>query len=118
MRSSLVCYTDSMQTGFHHAIHRHRHDTRKAKLTGLAKLIDGSAYLMGMITVAVNVPQLISVWSKPDIGGVSIISWIGFLLGSVFWLCYGLIHKEKPIIVINGMLIAVQGLIVWGLAVR
>lgn len=80
--------------------------------------MDGSAYLMGAITVAVNIPQLIAVWTKPDITGVSLVSWTGFLLGSLFWLIYGLLHREKPIIVINGGLIIIQALIVFGLILR
>lgn len=81
----------------------------------MVKLIDRSAYLMGAITVAVNVPQLIAVWTSPDINGVSLVSWTGFFLGSGFWLFYGIIHKEKPIITINSMLLCVQGLIVLGI---
>lgn len=73
---------------------------------------------MGAISVAVNIPQLIAIWTSPSIAGVSIISWIGFFLGSLFWLIYGLLHQEKPIIVINGGLLIVQGLIVLGLALR
>ncbi len=108
-----------MQTGFHHAIHRHRHpDHKSVRAKGIIKLLDESAYLMGAVSVAVNVPQLIAVWTAPDVAGVSIISWSGFLLGSVFWFAYGILHREKPITVINGGLILVQGLIVLGLAVR
>ncbi len=70
---------------------------------------------MGVVSVAANLPQLIAVWTRPNISGVSVISWIGFFLGSVFWLAYGLVHKAKPIIVMNGMLIVVQGLVVVGL---
>lgn len=107
-----------MQTGFHHAFHRHSHLKSSGKTKGVIDLIDRSAYLMGAVSVAVNVPQLIAVWTSPSIAGVSIVSWIGFLTGSIFWLAYGLLHHEKPIIVINGGLLIIQGLIVLGLAVR
>lgn len=73
---------------------------------------------MGALTIAANVPQLIAIWTSPSTAGVSIASWVGFLTGSVFWLSYGLLHREKPIIVINAGLIVVQGLIVLGLAIR
>lgn len=107
-----------MQTGFHHAVHRHKRKNSSTKEGVITRFIDQSAYLMGAITIAVNVPQLISVWTAPSTAGVSLVSWIGFLLGSVFWLIYGLLHREKPIIVINGGLIIIQGLIVFGLALR
>jgi uncharacterized protein with PQ loop repeat len=102
-----------MQTGMHHAIHRHAHKN-KQKAT-LLRLLDKSAYLMGAITVAVNIPQLFTIWTSPDVAGVSLVSWTGFFLGSCFWLSYGLLHREKPIITVNGALIVVQGLIVIGI---
>lgn len=40
-----------------------------------------------------------------DISGVCLVAWTGFLTGSFFWLFYGIIHREKPIVVINGSLI-------------
>ena len=107
-----------MQTGFHHAFHTHHSKKSSGRTKGLVQLIDKSAYLMGAVTVAVNIPQLIAVWTSPSVAGVSIVSWTGFFMGSAFWLIYGLLHHEKPIIVINGGLIIIQGLIVLGLAVR
>lgn len=106
-----------MHTGLHHALNRIRKNQIE-KTSGLIRIIDNSAYLMGAITVAINVPQLISVWTAPNTEGVSLISWIGFSVGSLFWLIYGVLHKEKPIIVINGGLIIVQALIVFGLILR
>lgn len=105
-----------MQTGFHHAVKTHKHG--KSGKKNLITFIDKSAYLMGALTVAVNIPQLVSVWTAPDTGGVSLISWTGFLLASCFWLYYGILHREKPIIAINGMLIVVQFLIVVGIISR
>lgn|GEM_PF-387219 len=102
-----------MQTGLNHAIHRRRAKKRNAPL--FLQLMDKSAYLMGAVTVAVNLPQLFTIWTTLDVRGVSLISWIGFLLGSFFWLFYGIFHREKPIVIINGSLIIVQGLIVTGL---
>jgi len=105
-----------MQTGFHHTARSHLQGNKRSKK--LILFIDKSAYIMGSITVAVNVPQLISVWTSPDIAGVSLISWTGFLLGSCFWLTYGILHKEKTITIVNAMLIVVQGLIVAGVILR
>lgn len=105
-----------MQTGSIHAIH---HLTHKRSVTRKTlDMIDRLAYLMGIVTVAVNMPQLVTVWTAPDIGGVSLVSWTGFFLGSAFWLVYGLLHRQKPIIVINAMLMTVQALIVAGILLR
>lgn len=101
-----------MLTTFRHATRPHAHHKNAPKIIGA---IDDLSYLMGVITVLVNLPQLYAVWTSPTVAGVSIISWFGFFLGSLFWLFYGLLHREKPIIIMNGALLFVQGLIVIGL---
>jgi len=103
-----------MHEGLHHSIGRSR--TKGA--TKAIRLLDRMAYLMGAITVLVNIPQLIAVWASPDAQGVSMISWTGFFLGSCFWVIYGLLHKERPIIVMNVSLMIVQGFIVIGIFTR
>jgi uncharacterized protein with PQ loop repeat len=62
-----------------------------------------------------NIPQLTTIWIDKHVSGVSVITWIGFLLGSSFWLCYGVVHKEKPIILTNGLYVIIQFFIVLGL---
>lgn len=104
-----------MHEGLHHVI---KHSRTKGNTSRMIHLIDRMAYVMGAITVLVNIPQLISVWTAPDTQGVSLISWVGFSLGSLFWISYGVLHKEKPIITINTALIVIQGLIVVGILTR
>jgi len=104
-----------MHEVLHHVIKRSQ---AKRNTSHIINLIDRMAYIMGAITVLVNIPQLISVWTSPDTQGVSLISWIGFSLGSLFWIAYGVLHKEKPIIAINTALVMIQGLIVVGILTR
>jgi uncharacterized protein with PQ loop repeat len=87
-------------------------------MTNRNRAIDTVAYGMGIMTVAVNIPQLIAVWSAPTLTGVSLVSWCGFLLASGFWLFYGVTHREKPLIVVNGALLLVQAAIVAGIVIR
>ncbi len=103
-----------MHTGFHHAVMKRR---GKSSAT-LTRTLDSLAYLMGGMTVIVNVPQLIAVWTAPNLVGVSLVSWCGFLLASCFWLFYGILHRQKPIIAVNGMLLLVQTAIVAGIILR
>lgn len=103
--------------GPHHAYHHKKH-VHKKKPSSLVKFIDKSIYVVGILAVAANIPQLWTVWIEKNFSGVSVVSWAGFLIGSVFWFWYGLLHKEIPIVVINGFLILVQTGVVLGLLVR
>lgn len=100
-----------MHIGHHHIVKARKKHKNKFTST----LIDHSVYVITIVAVLGNVPQLIKVWFEGNKSGVSVVTWAGFLFGSVFWLIYGLIHKEKPIIVANFFLILVQSFIVIGL---
>ena len=102
--------------GHHHVykIKEHKHK----KSSGLILLVDKSIYVIALFAVAANVPQLLNIWVGKNTEGVSIISWTGFLVGSFFWLWYGLLHKEMPMIFINFLLILVQSGIVLGLLIN
>jgi uncharacterized protein with PQ loop repeat len=104
-----------MHVGMHHARTResHKHPPRQ----WLTRLMDDSVYLAGGISVAANIPQLYTILVHKNASGVSALSWTGFLMGSLFWLGYGIVHKEKPIIVINFMIAMVQLAIIAALLV-
>jgi len=99
--------------GHNHAyikkLHKHK------KRSGMVSVVDKSIYVIAIFAVAANFPQFMNIWVEKNSAGVSIISWTGFLIGSFFWLWYGLLHKEMPIIFINFLLIIVQSAIVLGL---
>ncbi|HEX8932190.1 MAG TPA: SemiSWEET family transporter [Patescibacteria group bacterium] len=99
--------------GHHHAsrkLHKHK------KLNSLwLTLVDKSIYIIAIVAVLANVPQLMNIWVGKNLAGVSLLSWVGFLIGSLFWLWYGVLHKERPIVITNFLLILVQSGIVLGL---
>ncbi len=101
--------------GAHHAYRRDLHTHKKRISNSLAKFIDKSIFLIGFLSVAANLPQLWDIWVSKNTSGVSLLSWTGFFVGSFFWFGYGWLHREKPIMVVNGLLIFVQAGIVLGL---
>jgi uncharacterized protein with PQ loop repeat len=103
-----------MTIGLHH--HRrkkpiqHKHTTQ----TRWQKIVDELVYIFGIFSVVVYIPQLMKIWIDKSTSGVSVLSWIGLLMGTLFWFIYGLIHKEKPIIFINLFIGLTQLLIILG----
>jgi MtN3 and saliva related transmembrane protein len=72
-----------------------------------------------MIFVAVvgpfaNLPQLLKIWIKKKTNGVSLVSWILFSILSIVWLIYGIVKKDKYIIIALGITLILQLLIVIG----
>ena len=61
-----------------------------------------------------GVPQVIDVLYG-NINDVSLFSWLGFLIFSLLFFIYGLIHKIKPMIITNLLYAIIDGLVVFGL---
>lgn len=59
---------------------------------------------LALITPFMTIPQVLAVWVKGSVEGVSILTWLGYAVGSGFWVVYGLIHKEKPLTIANFLL--------------
>ena len=107
-----------MHIAYHHIVKRNlqkkKAPTSSSKLN-LENIMDSLVYISALFGAFMNIPQLTTIWIDKHVSGVSVITWIGFLLGSSFWLCYGIIHKEKPIILTNGLYVIIQFFIVFGL---
>ncbi len=107
------------QLGFHHH-HRMKHAGKKLTKgqRNLNQLVDATIYIMATLGALVFVPQMIDVWTRADIGAVSLFSWFGMLIGSLFWIIYGLVHQAKPIIYSSVLGAGIQLLIIVGILVH
>jgi len=108
-----------MNIGYHHFHYRIKHAEKiiEEENNRLKLLVDRAVYGFGVLSVIVLFPQVFKIWSQKNASGLSLFSWVGILLGTIFWLTYGLIHKEKPIIVANLALASMDILIVLGILV-
>jgi len=78
------------------------------------RFMDRAIYIIGIIGPIMTIPQLMKIWVEKNASGVSAISWGAYLFTAIFWLIYGIQHKEKPIIFTYGIWIILEALIVVG----
>jgi len=78
------------------------------------RLVDKMIYVVIFVGPVMTIPQVFEIWVNKNVGGVSVISWLAYAFVSVFWLAYGLIHKEKPIILSSIAWIVLNLLVVAG----
>lgn len=109
-----------MNLGLHHLLEnsktleeREIENNKKLKL-----FINKFIYFVGGFGIAVTIPQLTKIWVSREISGVSMTTWAGFFISSSFWLLYGLVHKEKPIIYTNIAACFLQFLIILGIIIH
>lgn len=78
------------------------------------KILDRMIYFVGMIGPVMTLPQLKTIWIDHNASGVSAISWGTYTLTSIFWITYGFVHQEKPIIMTYIMWFIINGLVALG----
>lgn len=61
-----------------------------------------------------TIPQVTKIWIDKNASGIAVISWVTYLITTIFWLIYGIMHKEKPIIFLNIIWIFLQISIIVG----
>lgn len=106
-----------MNLGLHHLWERSRkleNDTIENN-EDFKKFINKFIYFVGGFGVAIIIPQVTKIWISKDITGVSLTTWGGFFIASLFWLLYGLVHQAKPIIYTNTVAIFLHFLIILGI---
>ncbi len=98
--------------------HRHKHQkSRRIFLVKKAikpKLIDRLVYFAAVVEPMFSFPQAYQIFHEKSAGSVSILAWVGFQCMTAIWLYYGIVHKEKMIIIYQGLFFIIDGFILGG----
>ncbi len=97
---------------------RHIH-RRKTHHKGLSNHKDHTPldYLVYFCAIAgpvMTIPQIYLIWVNKNASGVSITSWLAYTLLTFVWIYYGIVHKDKPILITNILWLIVNGLVTLG----
>jgi len=82
--------------------------------SGLEKVLRG----LSVFTMLMTVPQVAAVWIGHDAGGVSLVSWLSYLVGACLWFIYGWRKRDKTIYLACIGWIALDAAIVAGVIVH
>ncbi len=69
-----------------------------AHRTPVRVAFDNGMYLVALVTPMLTIPQLLIVWTQRRIDGVSILTWGAYAAMSGVWLIYGLLNKQRQLI--------------------
>ena len=76
--------------------------------------MDKVIYAVGIFGPVMTIPQIFTIWVEKNASGVSVVSWTAYLVAAFFWLAYGIMHKEKPIIMTYILWIILEAMVVIG----
>jgi len=106
-----------MTEGLHHA-HKRKRIHQKKELyphpNKWKRILDKIIYIVGIMGPIMTIPQVLRIWIEKNAAGVTIITWFSWLIIGIFWLTYGIVHKEKPIILVYSSWIIIHTLVVIG----
>jgi MtN3 and saliva related transmembrane protein len=74
-------------------------------VSGLS-LVDLVGYLAAILTTLSFVPQVWHTWRTRDVTGISLGMYLVFTTGVALWLAYGVLVGAWPIVVANGVTLA------------
>jgi uncharacterized protein with PQ loop repeat len=62
-------------------------------VSGLEKVLRG----LSVFTMLMTVPQVLTIWIGHQAGGVSLVSWVSYLVAAGLWFVYGVQKRDKTI---------------------
>ena len=70
--------------------------------------------LLSVVTMAMTVPQVWTIWVEHNVAGVSLLSWGTYLVAACLWFIHGVQKRDKTIYVACIGWIALDGAVVAG----
>lgn len=81
----------------------------------LSALVDRGIYLIAALGPLSAFDQVWQIWVVGNKNGVSLFMWLSWIPGAIFWLSYGILHRDKPIMLTQSLWLLMQITIVAGL---
>ena len=103
-----------MPTGIHHIHQRKRQHVLSTypHPQPWVRFLDRLLVVVAVIAPLMTLPQIFRIVSERSAVGVSPWTWGAFAFFNVPWLIYGVVHKERPIIVAYTMWLIVNSTVV------
>ena len=73
---------------------------------------------LSIVTMLATVPQVVKVWTALDVSGVSLVSWVTYLVAACLWFVHGIQKHDRSIYLACIGWIVLDAAVVIGLIVR
>ena len=106
--------------GFHHLRRRARVSRGLEQFparSAFKRALDHVMYGVALLAPVALLPQIFQIYGTKSSGGVSLLTWSLLACVNLSWMAYGIIHKDKQIILANVLLILCDIAIISGLLI-
>lgn len=73
------------------------------------KNLERAVTLFGLVSPMTAAPQLYQIWAQHQVGGLSSVTVGSALFMSLLWTTYGLLNRQAPIWMVNGVWAGLNG---------
>lgn len=80
----------------------------------LKRFLDRLMYAVGVLAPFALLPQAVRLYATKSSAGISLATWVLLALSNILWLMYGIVHKDKPIIIAHSLFIVMDASIIAG----
>lgn len=81
------------------------------------RFLDRTVLLLAIAIPALTVPQAAQIWLTQSTTGVSLVTWLAYLINTSIWTVYGLVHKDRLVTLTFAFMTVINLIIVLGLIV-
>lgn len=78
------------------------------------RFLDNVVMCFAIIMPLTSIPQIYKIWFLQNALGVSLLTWSLFFIMAIPMLIYGIVHKEKVLIVLNALWLIMYGFVITG----
>ena len=103
-----------LMSTYHRYKRQKTHKSLVLKKTAKPKAIDRIIYFAAIVEPLFSLPQSYQIFHDKAAANVSILAWLGFEVMALIWLWYGIAHKDRMILIYQGLFFIVDGSVVVG----
>lgn len=78
------------------------------------RFLDRLMYAVGVLAPFALLPQVVRLYATKSSAGVSLATWVLLAFFNLLWIMYGVVHKDKPIIIAHSLFIVMNAAIIVG----
>ncbi len=90
-------------SNYHKHQHIKKHRVLVAKKRTKALFVDRLTYTAAVLEPLITLPQVYVIFRTQSAAGISILTWVGYELMTLIWVWYAIAHKERLILVYQGL---------------
>lgn len=76
--------------------------------------LDKFLVMVAIVAPLMTLPQIVKIFTERNASSISLFTWLMYTIFDLPWIVYGIVHKEKPIIITYTLWALVNSMVIVG----